>query len=134
MKWLSFFVTSCSALIFTAGCDLTGSSGGGSGGVAERSSYSTIEKWDAQNQVATLGDGYQVIVVDGTVQRESCSWEGTVDQDFNDAVTRGSLAYYKVYISKDFKPGEPLVGNQFTIVNADCYRANPLTCGPVVLP
>ncbi len=127
----------CSALICTVGCELTdwGSDDSG-GGVAERSNYTTIDKWDRENSIATLEDGFKVIVIpgNGSVQRDSCSWEDTVESDFVNAVSSGQLVYYKVYISGDFVPGEPLTANQFTIVNLECFRQNPTTCGPVNVP
>lgn len=129
MKWLFFPV--CLGLICTVGCDLSldggGSSGDSSDGVAIRAAYSTIESWDGQ--VATLTDGYRVIVVDGTFQRDSCSWQNTPTDEFLNNVGKGQLAYYRVAIDDSFVPGEPIVATQFTVVNLDCFRADPCTCG-----
>jgi len=125
------FASGCLGLCFTIGCDLqdlTGSDGGSGGGVAERSAYSIIERWDGQ--VATMEDGIQVIVLDGTFQRESCSYGGEQNEEFLANVRAGQLAFYRVYITSDFDPlGEPLVANQFTLVNLDCFKADPCTCG-----
>jgi len=131
MKPALAFISLCSAVTFTVGCnlsDLTGSGGSSdSGGVAERSAYSIVKSWDGQ--VATMEDGFKLIVVDGTFQRESCSYGGDVGQEFLTNISKGDLLFYKVYITGDFKPSEPMVANQATIVNVDCYKADPCTCG-----
>jgi hypothetical protein len=129
MKW--FFFPVCLGLIFTVGCNLSldgnGGSGDSSGDVATRSAYSTIESWDGQ--VAKLTDGYNIIVVDGTFQRDSCSWQDTPTDEFLNNVGKGQLAYYRVAIGDDFVPGEPIIATQFTVVNLDCFRSDPCTCG-----
>lgn len=127
-----WFLPACLSLCFVIGCDLSTNSSGGSGkpdGVATRSAYTAIEDWDSTTMVATLSDGFRVIVVDGTFQRDSCSWQNTPTDEFLSNVRKGQLAYYTVYIDDSFKPGEPLVANQFTVVNLDCFKADPCTCG-----
>lgn len=128
-----WFLPACLSLCFVIGCDLSlDSDDGGSGtpdGVAVRSAYTTIEDWDESSMVATLSDGFRVIVVDGTFQRDSCSWQSTPTREFLSNVRSGQLAYYKVNIDNSFIPGEPLVGIQFTVVNLDCYNNDPCTCG-----
>lgn len=132
MRSAMAFVSLCSAVTFTVGCnlsDINGSGGGsGGGGVAERSAYSIVESWDGE--VATMEDGIRVIVLDGTFQRDSCSYGGEQNEEFLANVRKGMLAFYRVYITNDFDPlGEPLVANQFTLVNLECFIKNPTTCG-----
>lgn len=130
-----WFIFACLSLSFTIGCNLTdldsggGDSDGGPDGVATRAAYTTIKSWDGQ--VASLADGFRLIIVDGTgsVQRESCSWENTVPSDFTGAVNKGQLVFYRVGITSDFQPGEPMIPNEFIIVNLDCYANDPCTCG-----
>ena len=127
MRSFILFASGCLGLWFTTGCDLeSGGSGGGS--VVERSAYSKIARWDGQ--VATMEDNLKVIVLDGTFQRESCSYGGEQNEEFLANVRAGQLAFYRVYITSDFDPlGEPLVANQFTLVNISCFKADPCTCG-----
>lgn len=131
MRSLIGFLGLCLGPVFLIGCnldDIGGSSGGSGGdGVAERSAYSIVVDWDGQ--VATLEDGFKIIVLDGTFQRESCSYGGAQNEEFYANVAPGQLMFYKVYISKDFRPGEPMAANQSTIVNLDCFKADPCTCG-----
>lgn len=128
MKPFALFASSCLGLCFTIGCSWDGGgSGGGGDEVAERSAYSIIKSWDAP--VATMEDGFKIIVVDGTFQRESCSYGGEQNEEFFANVRAGQLMFYKVFITKDFNPAEAMVGNQTTIVNVDCFKADPCTCG-----
>ena len=129
MRWVTAFCLAASLLTYTIGCSLDGdgSSSDTPEGVATRAAYSTIESWDGQ--VATLTDGYKVIVVDGTFQRDSCSWQNTPTPEFLSNVKKGQLAYYRVSIDEFFVPGEPIVSSQFTVVNLDCFKNDPCTCG-----
>ena len=134
MKAGAFFIGGCLAVSLTIGCELdelTGS-GGGSGGdqpVAERSAYTTIKSWDGR--IAKLSDGFVLIIENGigNVQRESCSWENTTDADFDNASKNGQLVFYRVYITPEFVPNEPMTANEFILVNQDCFKENPNTCG-----
>ncbi len=130
--WL---LLACLSLSLTVGCNLSDLDFGGGGsdgepaGVAVRAAYTTIEDWDGDAMVATLGDGFRVLVVDGTFQRDSCSWQNTPTDEFLSSVRDGQLAYYKVNIDETFEPGEVLVALQFTVVNLACFEADPCTCG-----